>query len=73
MNTWQNGTIKVGAPYSYQNILSGLEDCLKGKPKDYEVYHIGVKLAEAGLKIGLTKERINQDWLDAHNKIRGTK
>lgn len=71
MNTWSNGTLKVGAPGSYQHILSGFEDCLKGKPKDYEVYHIGVKLAEEGLKIGLTKERINKDWQEVHAKIMG--
>jgi len=74
MNQWPNGTFKVGAPFSYQNLLSGLEDILKGKgrkaPKVFEIHHFGEKIKEAGLKIGLTKERINQDWQDIHNKTK---
>lgn len=68
MNHHKNNTIIVGEFGSYQYLLSALEDLLKGKPKDYEVFHIGEKIKKAGLSIGLSKERIENDWKEIHKK-----
>lgn len=70
MNTFKNGEIKVGAPGSYQYILSGLRDLMRGKPKSFEVHHLGMRLKEAGIKAGLTRETIESDWQEAHKLLK---
>ncbi len=67
MNRHTNGTVVVGGKGSYQRILSGLNDLLKATPKDFEVFHFGERLKKEGLRIGLSKERINSDFINAHN------
>jgi hypothetical protein len=66
MNKHKNGTYVVGAKGSYQYLLSGFTDLLKSKPKAYEVFHYGQHLKKAGFAIGLSKERIENDWKKAH-------
>lgn len=62
MNRHKNGTYIIGEPGSYQWLLSALEDILKGKAKVYEVHHLTERLKEAGLKIGLSKARLESDY-----------
>lgn len=73
MITLKNGTFSIGAEGSYQNWLCRFKDALKGKGKhklkDFEAFMFGEKIKKAGLEAGLTKERINQDWLEAHNEV----
>ena len=57
----ENGGICVGAPGSYQYLLSGLEDLMKGKPLDYEVHHLVLKIKDAGSKIGLSIDDMRKD------------
>lgn len=65
MNHHKNGTISVGAPGSYMNLISLLEDLLKGKgnnkPKSFEVHHAKIKLVAAGKKIGKTIPEMEKD------------
>lgn len=70
MNYHKNGEPVVGSIGSYQNILSGLRDLMRGKPKSFEVHHFGMKLKEAGLKAGLTRETIESDWQEAHTLLK---
>jgi hypothetical protein len=61
MNHHKNGTISVGAPNSYRNLLSGLEDLMKGKPKSFEVFHFCAKIKKAGQLAGLSIEQMQED------------
>jgi hypothetical protein len=70
MLTFKHGTPRVGQEGSYQFILHGLKDALKGKPKSYEIFHIGERLKQTGLDIGLTQERIQSDWNEAHKEAK---
>lgn len=69
MNKHKNGTVIVGSKGSYYYLLSALEDMLKGKPKSFEVFHIGEHIKKEGLRIGLTVERMERDWKAIHNKV----
>lgn len=75
MNKHPNGTIIVGAPYSYQYMLSGLTDILKGKgdktPKVFEIHHFHERIKEEGIKLGYTIEKIRNDLIIAHDDSRG--
>lgn len=62
MNKHKNGTPIVGSKGSYQYLLSALADLLKGKPKDFEIFHLEEKIKQEGLRIGLGKEKITDDW-----------
>jgi len=61
MNHHKNGTIIQGAPNSYQYLLSGLEDLMKGKPKSFEVHHFFTCIKEAGDVAGVSMEEMNND------------
>ena len=66
MNTHPNNTIVIGMPGSYQYYVSCMTDILKGKPRSYEVWHCADKMKMAGHEIGLTKERMYQDFKNCH-------
>ena len=70
MNTWSNGTVKICSPGSYQSLLSGLEDLLKGKPKVFEVHHLHMKIVEEGKRIGIAFAQIGEDVHNIHVKGR---
>ena len=67
MNKFSNGTLIVGSFGSYQFLLSGMTDLLKRKPKVFEVYHLSEVLKKEGLRIGLSKEKIQTDFNNCHN------
>lgn len=73
MNTHTHGTIVVGYPGSYQREISNVVDVIVGLLKKNRNLDLALelilaceKMREAGQLIGLSKQRMHKDFLEAN-------